>query len=125
MTMTDDREKEGMAFLDDLFAEARGSENLTPSDTFMDAIMQDAQTVAADWAAPTVVAVAPKVGLLATFWAALGGWAGAGGLVSAAAVGVWIGFAPPSLLDPVNSLVFGDDTAVSIFASDDILGLEG
>ncbi|MEO0829652.1 MAG: hypothetical protein AAFY03_04245 [Pseudomonadota bacterium] len=36
-------------------------------------------------------------------WASIGGWTGAGGLVTAAAAGLWIGISPPVLLEGVTA----------------------
>lgn len=111
-----------MAALDALLAEVRDI-RVDASEDFMRDVMQQAADVAAE-RQPVAAGGAPS-GILPGLWAALGGWTGAGGLAAATAVGVWFGIAPPSALDPLNTAIFGESTAVSLFATDDVLGLEG
>lgn len=107
--------------LEALFAAARAEQTAVSSD-LMARILADAAAAATERHLQPEPA---RPGLVATIWAALGGWGGAGGLAMATAAGVWIGVAPPSGLETVTSAVFGSSESLSLFASDDILGVEG
>ena len=50
----------------------------------------------------------------------LGGWPGLGGLVAACATGIWLGFAPPSILPDPFDLVGVMQSDVNIFDVDDL-----
>ena len=69
-----------------------------PSESLIARVLADA---GAEIVRPVVAAAprpVPKPGLFGAAMAALGGWAGLGGLATATAAGVWIGFA--GLADP-------------------------
>lgn len=72
-----------------------------PSDALMARVLADAE---AEMVRPAAV-VAPqpvsRPGRLAAAIASIGGWAGLGGLATATAAGVWIGFA--GLADPLDA----------------------
>ena len=86
------------ALMKDLAADAPA-----PSDDLMARILQDAEDLRP---VPGALVEAQKA---QSPWGALlgliGGWAGAGGLVTAGIVGLWVGVSPPSLLEaPAASL---------------------
>lgn len=121
--MNDDRMTQENVSLEELFATAR-AEQPVPGPDLMARILADAAAATAARQLVSEPAVRSS-GKLAGFWAALGGWSGAGGLAVATAAGVWIGVAPPASLESLTSAVFGSTETLSLFASDDILGLEG
>ncbi|MCA0271379.1 MAG: hypothetical protein LCH69_04845 [Proteobacteria bacterium] len=72
-----------------------------PSDALMARVLADAE---AEMVRPAEVAVlrpAARPSRLAAAIASIGGWAGLGGLATATAAGVWIGFA--GLADPLEA----------------------
>lgn len=78
--------------LEAFFAAGRASAP-APSDALLARIMADAE---AEMVRPTVAVMprpAAQTGIFATAIASIGGWAGLGGLATATAAGVWIGFA--------------------------------
>ncbi len=80
--------------LEDFFAAARDRAP-DPSEALMARILADAE------AARRLAAVArPSEGLWARLGAMLGGWQGIGGLATATAAGLWIGYA--GLADPAE-----------------------
>jgi len=101
--------------LDDLFAAARETPAALP-DQLMMSILADA--TAARVEAMTAAPVAgqqsqPRNGVGRQLMLAIGGLAGAGGLVAASALGLWIGLAPPSFLpDPAQLVGYSDSTSV-------------
>ncbi len=110
--------------LDELFASAR-TDDPVPQEDFMARLFADIDSeAAAQVTAQTTAPIEPRRSVLASLWAALGGWAGAGGLVAAATTGIWIGVADPSSLSTITDLIWGDSLSVSVLAPEDILGLE-
>ncbi|HQU67937.1 MAG TPA: hypothetical protein PLI43_07035 [Albidovulum sp.] len=81
---------------------AAGRENApVPSDALLARVMADAE---AEMVRPAEVAVlrpAARPGFLRAAVASIGGWAGLGGLATATAAGVWIGFV--GLADPLDA----------------------
>jgi hypothetical protein len=121
--------------LDRLLAEARQQTPDVP-DALMARILADADAAmppllrSADrhprQVGPTAVMPGQPAGLFGSLWSALGGWAGAGSLAAVAAVGVWIGFAPPTTgLATVTNAIFGTSVTVHVLSDDTIYGLEG
>ncbi|NIY72382.1 hypothetical protein HCZ30_08020 [Marivivens donghaensis] len=106
--------------LDALFASARKADP-EPSPDFMARLFGDIDMVSAE--VPPADAV--RGGLFASIWDAVGGWIGASGLAAATAAGVWVGVVSPSSLDNVTNAFFGDSVSVSLFASEDVLGVDG
>ncbi|MFW2544655.1 hypothetical protein ACN2XU_18620 [Primorskyibacter sp. 2E107] len=90
----DDKLWSDAAGLDDFFEAAKADAPL-PSGDFMARI--EAQAVAV-MPAPRRAPPAPAPGLLRQLLHTFGGWPGAAGLVSACAVGLWIGISPPASL---------------------------
>ena len=121
--MTDKRTDLTDLELDDLFASAR-TVDPDPHDDFMARLFADIDDVA-DGFEQVALPTEERRSLLASLWAALGGWAGASGLAAAAAAGLWIGISPPASLSSVTDVIWADSVDVSLFASEDILGLEG
>lgn len=68
----------------------------------------------------------PGAGVWTQLRQALGGWYGFGGLAAACAAGVWLGFSPPSGLDPL-ALLTGSRGSVNLLGGDDFTyaALEG
>lgn len=96
--------------LDELFAEAREQTPMA-GDAFLARIEADAAAVAARWADRPVHP--RRRGPLRAFVAALaGGWAGLGGLAVATAAGLWIGLAPPTVVQELAPGLYG--TTVSV-----------
>jgi len=94
--------------LDDLFAQVR-QPVAVPAD-LMARVLADA-----DAAQPVSAPRLPQTGLLAGFWAAIGGFGGVAGLSSAAVAGAWIGFAQPMALTTLtDSLLTGDVVAETV-----------
>ncbi len=110
------------AQLEEMFASARTSDPVPDAD-FMTRMFADIDVELPQ--AEPVVADAPRRSVLASVWAALGGWAGASGLAAAAATGIWIGVASPTSMATVTDAFWGDSMSVSVMVPDDILGLEG
>lgn len=85
--------------LDSFFAAARADAPL-PSGTLLARVLADAEAAMIRPAGPApAVRAASRGGLIDAALAAIGGWAGLGGLATATAAGVWIGFA--GLADPL------------------------
>ena len=102
MMMTDDLKE-----LDDLFAQARSERAL--SDALAVRIQTDAETERLSLLTkpPTRQSFGVRLSGM------LGGWRGMGGLATACAAGVWIGFAAPGFLpDPANYLFDQPDTLI-------------
>jgi hypothetical protein len=118
--MTIEPDKREMDDLDALFAEVVG-QKATPSADLMARVLADAASVQAP------VAKGPQAqggsGFWSPLWAALGGWAGAGGLAAVAAAGVWLGIAPPAALESVTDIFFGNSVTLQVFSADDVLGV--
>ena len=117
--MTD--EIKGMDDLEALFSAAR-ADRPVPSGALQARVLADAVAVqdgvtAAAHAAPSRAA---RPGWIAQIAAALGGWPGIGGLATACAAGVWIGFAPPSSWPDPASLVVQDQTSFDLFQNEDL-----
>ena len=102
--------------LEALFAEAR-AEAPAPSGAFLDRIMADAEAELAAASAPAPAAPARRGPLRAFVSALAGGWAGLGGLVAATGAGLWIGLAPPALVQDLAPGLYGD-TASAPFVYD-------
>lgn len=113
MMMADKRMNE----LDQLLATARAPEMPKGLSARMSADADQVQAgfLAAALTAQSSVAPASVVpGIWAQLSNVLGGWPTLGGLATSCAVGVWIGFAPPSFLpDPVQ-LVMGQELELDL-----------
>jgi len=90
--MTDRPTQMSDADLDRLLAEM-GRDVPEPSEALMARVLADAME-----ARPAPGGVR-KQGFLEGLLSAIGGWGGAGGLVTAGVVGLWVGIAPPSALE--------------------------
>ena len=55
----------------------------------------------------------------------IGGWPAMGGLVAAGVVGLWIGIAPPDVVDDAVAGLFGGDVALDLTGFGDAFGMEG
>lgn len=55
----------------------------------------------------------------------LGGWPAMGGLVAAGIVGLWIGIAPPDLVNDAVAGLFGGTVALDLTGLGDAFGMEG
>lgn len=108
MTMTDMRDEN---MLEQMFAEAR-ADAPPASDAFLARIMADAEAEQARILAPQPPERRP---VLQAFVAALaGGWAGLGGLAAASLAGLWIGLAPPDLIQNLAPGLYGDTVSVPL-----------
>lgn len=99
------------AALDALFAEMRAA-GPVPSEDLMARILGDAEAAMPGMRpAMTAPGVARRpAGGLRGLFAALGGWGGVGGLVSATVAGVWIGFADLGTGIGISSLTAASGT---------------
>jgi hypothetical protein len=89
--MTDNGKHLSDANLDRLFADL-AERTPAPSEALLARVLDDAM------AARPAPGETRRAGVLATILAAVGGWKGAGGLVTAGLVGLWVGIAPPGAL---------------------------
>lgn len=114
MAMTDDRELE--AVLEPFFAAARQAAPV-PSPAVMQAILSASER-------PVVTAEpARRVGL-AAFLSGIGLWGALGGMATAAAVGVWLGFVGSEQVMRVAT-GYGETETTTLLADSDILALAG
>lgn len=103
--------------LDGFFAAARREAGPLPAG--LAARMQaDAARVQAEIAAAVPSGGRARPGLWQELRAALGGWAGLGGLATAGVAGVWLGLAPPALLPDPLDLIGGDLAELSLLPGD-------
>lgn len=121
MTMTDDRND---AFFDALMREAR-SDVQRPGEGLFDRIMQDADMVLAEAAAPTAGPARTRRPLGAVLLAAIGGWGAVSGLAAATVAGLWIGIAPPAAVTDITQSVWGGTVEVPLLDTGSYFGLEG
>lgn len=104
------------------FFDAAKREAPRPAMTVLAQVAADAEQVQSSWESADADIDPEQAGVTATqhrgsawfadsgiwqqFRAGLGGWAGLGGLATACAAGVWIGFSPPSQWpDPVGIMI--------------------
>ena len=109
MMMTDHNDD----MLDDIFAQAR-SVTPTPSADLMARVLADAANAMPD----QNMKVAPT-GRAKRILEMLGGWTGVSGLVTATCAGVWIGVAPPAVLQDYAASYYGDEVSVDFY--DDVM----
>ncbi|MDU9007145.1 hypothetical protein [Sedimentitalea todarodis] len=98
----------------DVFFEAARRETAEVPDGLADRIVADADRVRQSW---SVSAQKLRPGILRQLYDMLGGWPAMGGLATACAAGVWLGFSPPSMLPDPAQFVMVDGT----FLDDDSL----
>lgn len=114
MVMTDERDLDAM--LEPFFAAARQAEpELSP--TAMQAILTAA-------ARPVPRPAPGRRFTLTGVFAGLGLWGAIGGMATAAAVGVWLGFVGSEQVMQVAT-GFGETSAAAVLADSDILALAG
>ena len=93
--------------LDDLFAQARAQTH-APDDALIARVLADA-----------VQPVPPaRVPLLVQLRDMIGGWPAFGSLAAATIAGIWIGIAPPPLVEDYALSLLGDTVSVGLFADD-------
>lgn len=110
MTMDSERDD-----LEALFAAARDADPVPGA--LRTRVLADAAQVQEAFSQP-VPRPAPR--LWPQIRAALGGWAGLGGLATACAAGVWLGFAPPgNWIDPI--LLMQDQAGFDLFQGEDVI----
>lgn len=124
MKMTTEKPDMNDFELDEIFASARRAKPEVRDD-FMTRLLADAAMVQDEWSAPSVEKITEGGGLLTLVWSMLGGWAGTGGLAAAAITGLWIGIAPPDALSVIDDAIWGTSVDLTVFSSDDVLGVEG
>ena len=95
--------------LDDLFAAAQ-SQPAEPSPAFMARVLADADMVQEGFAASEALNEPAETGFsLRAVFATLGGWPALSGLVTATAVGVWLGLTPlTNVSDTAATYLYGD-----------------
>lgn len=100
--------------LEALFTEAANVETM-PSNALMARIVADADQVADVQDAmrnpPRPVA---RQNWFAGFLKGIGGWPAMGGLVTATMVGIWVGYAPPEVLDGITDTYLTTDTGFDL-----------
>ena len=107
--------------LDDIFAVARATAP-EPTDYLRRRVLTDAAQVQAGFEQlqPVISGAVPAGGWFRQVANALGGWAGLGGLATACAAGIWIGFAPPAIWPDPASLVIQEDSGFDLFQSEEM-----
>ncbi len=116
--------------LNALFEEARADAPV-PSPELLALVTQDAARVQAERDQRN--RVIPQRSLISRLLDAIGGWSSLGGLVAAAATGVWIGFSNPTLISPslgseietLESTSVDDTDFGSVFPADTLFFEEG
>ncbi|WP_245882720.1 hypothetical protein [Yoonia sediminilitoris] len=98
--------------LDDLFAQARATPPQVGAD-LMGRVLADADQTQAQ-AGPQAAPIA-RQGYLVRIMESLGGWSAVGGLTAATLIGVWIGAAPPEVLDDVAAGLSGEVLSLTLF----------
>ena len=96
--------------LDDLFAQAR-SVTHDPDAALIARVLADA-------ARPAPSPVRAKLSLRDQLRGMIGGWPAFGSLAAATIAGVWIGIAPPPLVEDYAVSVLGETVSVGLFADD-------
>ncbi|WP_424984611.1 hypothetical protein [Microbulbifer sp. S227A] len=91
----------------DVFFDAARKQTAGLPDGLANRIMADAVRVQQHRRAP---APAPRRSRWRQLYDMLGGWPGIGGLATACAAGVWLGFAPPSMLPDPAQYLMSDST---------------
>ena len=106
-------------------ARAEGDPQVPLPEAFAARLMADADAALPAPPHPdrTLPVSAPYWAWVREAFAPLGGWRAAGGLAACAALGFWLGLAPPAALDPLRAAVTGKDTALS--ADDFLAPLDG
>lgn len=105
----------------DAFFKAARHETETLSGPLAERMLADALRVQDNWQAR---APSAREGTLRQILDMLGGWPSIGGLVTACAVGVWLGFSPPQELENIvgidqgNSVYFDQDSLVLAMAEE-------
>ena len=126
MVMTDMHNVNGIDALEGVFAAARQTAP-EPSAAFLMRVMAEAEAVqAARQAAPAAARPAARGSRLAGLMALVGGWPALGGMVAAAATGLWIGFIGVERIDGFTAVYLGasDSTsAVSLLPEGDLFAL--
>ncbi len=102
-------------YLDELFDAARSYDADLP-DQLAQRIITDARIVQNE-RHPNSHRSRP--GVLSQIMTLLGGWPAIGGLATACAAGIWLGFAPPAAIpDPIS---FIQQSEAALFSDDDLL----
>ena len=117
MRMAEDWELDA---LEDLFAQARTGSGEVP-EPLRDRVLDQALAHQAALQTP------PPARRAEPIWrqlqAALGGWTGLGGLVTACAAGVWLGFAPPPGWTDPATVLMGQSDSFGLFQGEEIVAL--
>jgi hypothetical protein len=105
MTMTNPPDD----MLDDLFAQARKVAPV-PDDALVARVLADA--------ARPVPRRRPQPSVLAQVRAMIGGWPALGSLAAATVAGIWIGIAPPPVVEDYAAELLGETVSVGLFAEE-------
>ncbi len=114
------------ALLESFFSAARSEEPapVEPSPDLLARVLTDGYGVQDGFAAPAPQpAPAPRRGVIATLFSAVGGAPGLAGLTAAALAGVWIGARPPESVSTAAASLFGS-TVTEAAAEEDLLGYD-
>lgn len=115
MMMTD-RNNKSQNDLAGLFASAKqGAHDLPPG--LMDRVLADARRVQDE----IVVVPIATPSLLRRLLDVLGGWPEMGGLIAACATGIWLGFAPPTMIPDPLDLVGLTQSDLDMFDADNLI----
>jgi len=113
-------EHEDFDDLERLLAQGRREAGQMPKD-LSQRILHDAMRVQAEFSAPAPAQAVSVPSAWAQFVAALGGWPAMGGLATACAAGVWIGFAAPSFLPDLSGFVALDSSDIDLIELDGLV----
>lgn len=124
--MTDRKQKSDSEINADLVAFFTAADQATagPSDSLLAAVLQDAERLQA---APEPARLAPvrRFSRLIDIWQGLGGWQAATVFGMFLALGIWLGYTPPSGLEPVADQFSGQIETVGVagdyFPLDDMM----
>lgn len=105
----------------DAFFDAARNSSPEPSPEFLARILSDAEGVQNSFVQTPFGARKPAKSVFAQLRDAIGGWPALGGLVTASAVGVWIGISPPESVTETMAAFLGDSTE---FIVDPLSGFE-
>lgn len=105
--------------IDDLFGLAQ-SQTPAPSDDLMARILADAAAVQ-----PSVASASPpQAGFMQSLMDLIGGWPSVGGLAMAGVAGIWVGFAPPTVVSDWTAELVGTPVTIDMLGSTDSYFLE-
>lgn len=115
------------AALDALFADVARDGDVAPGEAFLSKLIDDAEALQPGLAvAGGAIAEAParRAGLYGWI-SALGGWPALGGVAAAGVAGLWVGLAPPEIVDSAIAGLVGESVTIDLTGFSDPYGIEG